>query len=271
MNKNFQFNTIYVIESLFDQDEKTGEILFNDTIKRNSERTGLFHTKFLSVTDKTTLIEYLKLINSNSKNQYHPFIHFEIHGSNGKDGLVLNSGELVTWNELADETRQINLTTKNNLVISLATCYGAYFCKEMNILKAAPFCGCVCATSAIPTIEIIPRFTIFFETLFETLDFDLAITQLNEANNFDYRFKFMTCDKLFEDLFNQMEKEELNVNSIIFENWVNNIAEVLKHSSTTFETTPKEQIQYQFRNELIRKTSSIKEELRKSFLIQDLR
>lgn len=165
MTTNFQFNTIYVLESLFEQDDKTGEELFNDTIKRNSERTGLFHTKFLRVADKTTLIEYLKTINEYSNKQYHPFIHFEVHGSKNKDGLVLNSDELITWNELADETRQINLTTKNNLVISLATCYGAYFCNEMRILKAAPFCGCVCTTSQIPNYEIIPRFTIFFETL----------------------------------------------------------------------------------------------------------
>lgn len=201
MTPNFQFNTIYVLESLLDQEDKTGEILFNDTIKRNSERTDLFYTKFLKVPDKTTLIEYLKTINEYSKKQYHPFIHFEIHGSEEKDGLVLKSGELIKWNELADETRQINVTTRNNLVISLATCYDAYFCTEMKILKAAPFCGCVCATSQIPTYEIIPRFTIFFETLFDSRDFDLAITHLNEANNFKYRFKFMTCDELFENLF----------------------------------------------------------------------
>lgn len=41
----------------------------------------------------------------------------------------------------------------------------------------------------------------FFETLFDSRDFDLAITHLNEANNFKYRFKFMTCDELFENLF----------------------------------------------------------------------
>lgn len=80
----------------------------------------------------------------------------------------------------------------------------------------------------------------------------------------------MTCAELFEDLFEQMEKHELNVDSITFENRVNSIAEALKHSSKTFEITPQEQIQSLVRNELIRKTNSVKDELRKSFLLQDI-
>lgn len=63
---------------------------------------------------------------------------------------------------------------------------------------------------------------------------------------------------------------EFNVDSITFENWVNSIAEALKHSSKTFEITPKEQIQSLVRNELIRKTNSVKDELRKLFLFQDI-
>lgn len=265
---NFNFNTIYIIESLFDQDEKTGKILFNDTIKRNSERTGLFHTKFLAIANKAAFIECLKTINNYSIKGYYPFIHFEIHGSENKDGLILKSGELITWNELANETRQINITTKNNLVISLSTCYGAYFSTEIEILKAAPFCGCVCATSKIPEYEIIPRFTIFFETFYDSRDFDLSIIKLNEVNDFEHRFKFMTCAEIFEELLVQMENDEYHVDSIFLKNLVNLFTEKFKQLEAS--KFPKEQNLSVVRNELISRISSIKDELRKSFLMQDI-
>ena len=77
-------------------------MLYEDIVRKSPERTGLHHTKFLKFDNKVSFIEGLKTIELYAKKGFHPFIHFEIHGDNQKNGLILKSGEIIYWNELAE-------------------------------------------------------------------------------------------------------------------------------------------------------------------------
>ena len=266
MESIFHFNTIYIIESLSDNEKQTGEMLYNDIVSRHSERTGLHHTKLLKLHTKVSFITGLETIKSYSLKGFHPFIHFEVHGS--KDGLVLKSGEKILWKELANLTRQINIITKNNLVISFATCYGAYFLSEIKALESAPFCGCVSTTGLVYEDEIITRFTKFFETLFEVTNFDLAVENLNTTDGLPYKFKFLTAEEFFDDLVKTMTNENFNSKHIKYRMWVNRLTKVLKNNFA-LQNVPQKKLKEIVREEITKKGEIFKSELKKSFFAEN--
>lgn len=268
MKSIFRFNTLYVIESLPDSESQTGQILYKDIVRRSSERTGLHHTKLMRLDNKASFIEGFKTIELYAKKGFHPFIHFEIHGSNQKNGLILKSGEIIYWNELASLTRQINIITNNNLVVSLATCYGAYFLAEIQILEAAPFCGCVATTGKLYEDEIIARFTIFFETLFEGTNFDLAVDRLNTTDGLQYKFKFISAEELFEDLAIIMTNEDFNQSHFKYKIWINRLTKKLK-DNLQFQSIPKKKLKEIVREQIDRRDETFKSELKKSFLLSE--
>jgi hypothetical protein len=52
----------------------------------------------------------------------YPLLHFEAHGN--RIGLEVGKGDrqvIVKWQEIADELRKINVLTRNNLMVSVAT------------------------------------------------------------------------------------------------------------------------------------------------------
>lgn len=268
MRSTFQFNTLYVIESLPDSEIQTGQILYSDIIKRSSERTGLHHAKLFSLRDRSSFIECLNTVRHYSRKGFHPFIHFEIHGDNQKRGLILKSGEIIYWNELADLTRHVNIITQNNLVISLATCYGAYFLTEINILKPAPFCGCVSTTGVLYIEEIIARFTVFFEALFEGTNFNIAVERLNNTGGLQYKFKFVTAKEIFEDSFSKMKNEDLNPDHSKYRNWVNRLTKGLKNDPM-LQSVPQKKLKRMVIEQIDKKGKSLRSEIRKSFLLEN--
>ncbi len=267
MNRSFEFNTIYVVESLADHEEQTGEILYNDIIKRSSDRTGMHHTKLIKVDTKEAFCNALTNIKNHTHIGYYPFIHFEIHGSNKKNGLILKSGEIILWKELFSLTQQINIITKNNLVISLATCYGAYFLSEIKIYEAAPFCGFVSTTGLLYEDEIIAGFTSFFESIFDNRDFDIAVEKLNTANGLQKKYKFQTAEEFFEDLISNM-MPNFGVNHIDYKMRVIQLVNQSK-LSPTYHNKSEDELRENIVTLINKQRETFKAEYKKTFLLSD--
>ena len=92
---------IIVIESLEKTDgiNFTGESLYNDVIKR---RIDLFEKdfthKFHKVNSKKDFIELMKYYQVNAEYLNDGIVfHFEIHGDEDKNGLILANGEILKW------------------------------------------------------------------------------------------------------------------------------------------------------------------------------
>lgn len=101
MRLGFSYNKIYVIESLQDDDIKTGKNLHESLIKWKVHNNPKLSCVYVEVENNFQFEELMKRINLEVKSGFFPFIHIETHGSNNKDGLVLSSGELLSWNQLA--------------------------------------------------------------------------------------------------------------------------------------------------------------------------
>jgi hypothetical protein len=141
MSFEISFNCIYVIQSLPDHETQTGSLLYQD-INIRTFRYEHLKAKLINITSKKELQQALYDLNEAFFFQgLVPYLHFEIHGS--KEGLVLKNGELVEWESLRPLLSTINYNIKNNLFVSLATCYGAYLFSAVEMTERIPFCGFV--------------------------------------------------------------------------------------------------------------------------------
>ncbi|PWA07538.1 hypothetical protein [Flavobacterium laiguense] len=145
---------IVVIQSLFDGDKKTGEELYNDTIKMQIEYVQAQDIKmshsFHNVEDKEALIEVLKYYGVNSSYmQGGVVIHLEIHGLDNLQGLILKNNSTITWEVLSDLFRVINVNTCNKLYVTMATCYGRYLYKGIDPKKKSPYSGYISASQEV--------------------------------------------------------------------------------------------------------------------------
>jgi hypothetical protein len=270
MNIKFNFNKIYIIESLFSNDLNTGRNLYNDLIRWKTLEEAPLYSEFIEVQDLTSFSQVMERINCEVKNGFFPFLHFEIHGSSNKDGVVLRSGELVSWKDMSKLTREINISTKNNLIISLATCFGAFFLNSIDINKFAPFSGCVSTIETITTSEVEQDFSAFFETILTTTNFNLAVDKLNKGNNNPNKYHFFSAEEFLEMVLNKLEDEHFNSKSMQHRNWVNSLTKRVRLEAPEYAQMKKGKVKEIIRRRLLYQKSTLRAEARKSFIAFDL-
>lgn len=180
---NILFNRIYIIESLRSDDRKTGTELYNDLLRWKN----VDYPDFEAVLETpTTRAEFISLFDSIFDDCVHngisPIIHFEIHGADDQSGLVLASGEFISWDTLSEKLRPINHALKNGLFITMGVCHGCYFMEKENVEKPAVFQGIIASFDKLYEFDIYIQFYAFYEELFSSFDVNSAYQKLIEAN-----------------------------------------------------------------------------------------
>jgi hypothetical protein len=195
------YNTIYVIESLSDQERKTGTDLYNRIIKpRLLNQVGLF-SFFISVSNKREFIEALEFIVADcSKNARGPLLHIECHGS--EDGLLMASRELVTWAEMKPFLIYLNIQSRLNLLVVLAACSGANLLRTLDPREPAPVWGIVGPKYRISDVELFDDFSAFYSEIITSLNGWRAIEKLNGGSiGPNWRYLFTSAELFFKQLY----------------------------------------------------------------------
>lgn len=179
-----EFNRIYVVESLPAHEEKTGTQLHNDLLQWQKFRFEGFQSVLLEPKNKQEWEKYMVRILEDTANKgVLPIIHFEIHGSTNKDGLVLASGELVSWEEMGNILTRINIASRMNLFVSLAVCHGAYLLTQYHLDHRAFCYGVLGSFDVLKVNDLKIRFNEFYEELFTSFDINKAYQRLLNANS----------------------------------------------------------------------------------------
>ncbi|MGV1013020.1 MAG: hypothetical protein ACOYBS_11285 [Flavobacterium sp.] len=203
--KPLEYNKVFVIESLHEEDKpKTGQLLFNDIIKRRHENSELIlvnsKAEFFGAFDKVRDETINKLVN--------PIIHLELHGS--KTGLEINDRTSITWEELQFRLSELNFICGGNLFITLATCYGGFIHKAIKPNLRAPFWGFVGAFEEVFYPEILSNFNAFYDEFLQSQDLKQAVIRLNKANeNQKSPFQFQNTEYAFKIAYENYEKKYL--------------------------------------------------------------
>jgi hypothetical protein len=201
------FNKIFIIQSLPSDQRRTGDEI-ELRIKYLSYRGNLVNVELTDINSSDDLFQTLNSINRLVSSGVLPFIHFEIHGS--KQGLSLANNELVEWHKLKDILLDLNKKTKNNLFISLATCYGGHLLKIYKPWEPCPFYGYIGPTEEVYPLDLEASFSEFFETLLTENDFAKAIEKLQlTVDGNSSKYAFLNCYGYFDRLI-KLYKEEID-------------------------------------------------------------
>lgn len=202
MNKTL-FNKISIIESLKDSDLHTGKKLKEDLDLFCNIFNNELYTEYFEVSNAIEFRELLQelTIESEQKGSF-PILHVEVHGSDKQDGLILESGEFLSWNELRPLFSKLNQATKFNLLLVLSMCSGGHFIKELGPNDRAPCWGMVGPTDTIAGRMLLTDFSSFYQEFFKTLSGDSAIKKLNsEKRDSDTDYLFTTAIAFFKTVY----------------------------------------------------------------------
>ncbi|RZK60286.1 MAG: hypothetical protein EOO91_01945 [Pedobacter sp.] len=203
---------IFVIQSLFEGDVKSGQELYDDTIKRGIEyfqpNDIRIKHKFFNAPTKKSFVEYLKFISENAYLMSDGLLlHLEMHGSANRDGLVCSDKSLITWIELIDLFRVINIQCNNALYISLASCFGRDLFNGTNPELKSPYSGYISASKEVLPDEILQNFSSMFEILIKKGN---VITAYLEASTPDSSFFYKDAKETFIQSFEYVKRRLYN-------------------------------------------------------------
>jgi hypothetical protein len=137
------------------------------------------------------LLSGLDAIAKRAEKGLRPIVHFDTHGSK-TDGLyIAASGESVSWEQLVDSLRPVNIATGNNLCVVSAACFSLHAIKEVTIAEAAPFFALVAPENTVSFGFVEQRTVPFYEALFKGLDVVSAHEQYLSPS-----FKLFLCEKM---------------------------------------------------------------------------
>ena len=207
------FNRIIIIQSLPLNERQTGTEIHNDYLIRYSWLDPNFAVELKSIISKEEFIKCISQIEEDTKmGTYLPYIHFESHG--GRDGILLSSGEYIPYKEFIEVIRKININTKNNLFISVGTCWGGRIQFETDIRSPCPFRGFIGPMDEIFDDDLVVSFSAYFDELLRTNDFELAIKRLNKTNTSGVEFHHYNAESFLEELAKIQDVESLKNPSI---------------------------------------------------------
>ena len=214
----FEFNKIYVLESLDENEEQlTGKELYDDLLRwKEYEFAGKFKAELIQIHDKIDFFKQLNKIKIECIDlKYYPILHLEIHGSNDTSGLILKSGELVKWAELYDILSDINLEIGNNLFLTLAVCHGAYLMQLISLNKPAPFYGFIGSFDEIGIEDLLIRYNEFYKEFLSSFKLDLAFEKLIAANpSIPSTYRYISSEETFKHVYDKYLKENTSLEGI---------------------------------------------------------
>lgn len=265
----FEFNKVYVLESLDETEEKlTGKELYDDLLKWKEFQITDFQAEYISINNKAEFFMTLERIKDDctTKGQF-PILHFEIHGSSDTTGLVLKSGELVTWNEFYQDLIVLNSIIGNNLFITLAVCHGGYIMELIKINNPAPYWGFIGSFDEIKISDLLIRYNEFYDVFLRDYDLNEAVKKLHEANpSVPSTYRFINSEETFKSINKMYFSEKFSEEQIKlrFEDGLKQINLEIKDRSI------KDQYRINFRAELMRSKREYFEEHKRIFFMFDI-
>jgi hypothetical protein len=197
MSRPIKFNMIVIFQSLRSDERQTGDQIAIDITNACHQVNIEPMAKVVNIYNRLDFFNRLRELQEAIPYGAMPFLHFEIHGSDEGDGLVLASGEIIFWSELKEPIRNINIQCGNNLFISMATCYGANLLDlyEGEFDKPCAFFGYVGAETSVGVQDVEISYTAFFHELILTSDIPKAlIALLNSVPNNKEVYRFINCE-----------------------------------------------------------------------------
>jgi hypothetical protein len=181
----FTARRLVIIDSVPEGQLESGRMLLNRINEWGETKVKLLceYEKVNTVLDLKTKLERLA---ATIPTDGIPILHLAMHGD--EDGLQLASGECIDWDDLSPFLLNLNIATKNNLLVTLATCYGLHTANvnAANFNRSAYWCV-MGRQDTHSGGDFTNDYSKFYRTLLESSNFGDAIKAINLPGMKDYQ------------------------------------------------------------------------------------
>lgn len=169
---------VVIVQFLGKEDKKTGQYLYDSTLKYKQFEKQNLSRDFYDVHSKLEFIETLQILIERIKNENYYFIlHIESHG-NRYHGLGSNN-EFIGWEEFFDYTRKINILFGGTLLLIMAMCHGSSIIRAIKIDLRSPFNFIIGSFQEISEDQIERGFEVFYNRFFFEFNTEKALEAMN--------------------------------------------------------------------------------------------
>ncbi len=217
-------NGIIVIQSLKDNERKTGDELHKDILQY---KKYLHKDSFVEFYNVTTVMEFIKTLENIEKTMSIGMIfslHLETHGS--ENGIHLSSGECMTWKQFFDNIRPINIKMGHLLIVIMAMCKGGRIMSCIEPSKRAPYNAFIGAFRDITVDEVSRGFSAFYGKYTNMLDIVAGMealeVEIDGINPSKKTFWCYSAESIFDSIFNP-DRDPRHFNKMVREQLFNHI------------------------------------------------
>jgi hypothetical protein len=196
---NFVISEIVILQSLEDQELKTGDILYS-FIEREINLSGLLlPIKLYNVGNFLEFEQRIRfLVQQASVSRSVPFLHIECHGDLD-DGLLFRNGSSTPWGDVALLIAELNAATGCNLVVAFSCCYGAHFLGEIkDHVERAPALCVIGPVEAVYPDELLNSMRNFYRNLVSDRDFASSALILSSQRLTSGGWHLQTAESWYE-------------------------------------------------------------------------
>ena len=178
-------------------DYRSGEELYKDVLYYRSILDTEFYVEFVEVGNRSEFFEAIHRVRDTLKvTGQVPLLHLETHGS--EEGLILASGDFVTYSELFVPLIEISKLGQNNLWVAVTACYGIHLYKVVDPTDRSPFYGICGPSEKIAAKDVFAGYKAFYEEGLTSSDMNAALEAANNAIPHESgKFGTTTSESLF--------------------------------------------------------------------------
>jgi len=192
------FSDITIIESV--DAGKSGRRLADDIAAQIAASERNLTVEYRSVGDANQFNAELKrLADSTRFGRRRPMIHLECHGS--AEGIHLESGEHIAWNDLKPRLIEINLASRCNLLVVMAACYGAHLIATLDLTDRAPCWGFFGPPEEVSVEQLEHAYGPFYRSVISDKNPIEAAKKLLAPVDGHQQYLLMTAEVFFTELF----------------------------------------------------------------------
>ena len=135
-----------------------------------------------------------------------PWIHLEGHGLDNKSGFCTQNRNPLSWKRFRELITPLNIKTELNLVVVLASCFGANFAKALEVTDRAPVLALVGPIREVKAGQLEMDFKSFYKALFEDFSLGRAVNSLGKDSRRDLYYA-TDANMFFYDVWKNYKSE----------------------------------------------------------------
>lgn len=195
---------IVIIESLREGELQTGTKLYNDVLKPRCTADESMFCEYYRVHSLPDFEYAISQIIQKHQSNEMLALHIEAHGC--EEGVVVSSGDLITWKHFLDCCRALNVELNGLLIVTTALCYSISIMGAIDPSLRAPFKAIVITRRSVTTDEVFRGYSEYFQLYTNILDVGPAKEamrrEVNSGTPDTSPFEMITSNWLFDQITN---------------------------------------------------------------------